>query len=259
MLSVLRLAAQGQPTAPIEPASKDPKSVVFLAANALGMLRGLQQEDSITTLEFWGAGTVHDGRRTVQASSYRASIRFRLVPGMRVDFTARAANEPPQRQIHVVAGRFAWNETEPGVNATTVTPQAARDRQLLLASLPQSVVKQAAGAGGELAVSYEGLNTVLTFPLPALSGTTLSATLNGRSLIERVVTRGELVSETTFADYADWNERGYKADILFPRRIVHTRGGVNVLDLTVTKTNTYNPYVIMPVPENIEKSAGGSP
>jgi hypothetical protein len=29
---------------------------------------------------------------------------------------------------------------------------------------------------------------------------------------------------------------------------------MTITDLTVTKTNTYNPYVIMPVPDNVKGS-----
>ena len=38
---------------------------------------------------------------------------------------------------------------------------------------------------------------------------------------------------------------------MFPKRIVQKRGNTTIADLTITKTNTYNPYVIMPVPETV--------
>ena len=92
-----------------------------------------------------------------------------------------------------------------------------------------------------------------------MTGATLTARLDARNHVDRVVTRlGEVVTETTYADYGDWNDKAYKADILFPRRLIQKRAGITLLDLTVTKTNTYNPYVIMPVPDTIQKSAGGS-
>ncbi len=56
---------------------------------------------------------------------------------MRVDFTcAAAAGQKPERHIQVVAGELAWNETEPGRNATPV-PQAAHERLLQIWTLPQ--------------------------------------------------------------------------------------------------------------------------
>ena len=84
----------------------------------MGMLRGLQQEDSITTFEFWATGTLTDGTEVLKLSSYRGSVRFRTVPGMRVDFTGSAQGKPALRRIQVVAGTAAWNETEPGMNPT---------------------------------------------------------------------------------------------------------------------------------------------
>jgi hypothetical protein len=44
-----------------------------------------------------------------------------------------------------------------------------------------------------------------------------------------------------------------------PRHIVQKQGGVTVLDLTITKTNTYNPYVVVPVPGNVEGAATSRP
>jgi hypothetical protein len=38
---------------------------------------------------------------------------------------------------------------------------------------------------------------------------------------------------------------------MFPKRIVSKRGNTTITNLTITKTNTYNPYVIMPVPAGI--------
>ena len=251
--------AQGTPTSlPGGAGPRDLKTTLFDAANALGMLRGLQQEDSVTTFEFWATGTLTDGSQTINLTNYRASVRFRTVPGMRVDFTGAVSGQPPRRTIQVVAGNFAWNEVEPGRRATP-TPEAVGERLLQLSALPQGVIKGATAAGDKATLSVQGGRTMLTFPVAGVNGATLTATLDARNHIERVVTRvGEAVTETTYADYGDWNEKGYKADILFPRRLIQKRAGITLLDLTVTKTNTYNPYVIMPVPDNVQKSAGGS-
>ena len=43
-----------------------------------------------------------------------------------------------------------------------------------------------------------------------------------------------------------------KSDVQFPSHIVQKRGGTT-LDLTITKTDTNNSYVVFPVPENVEK------
>ena len=53
-----------------------------------------------------------------------------------------------------------------------------------------------------------------------------------------------------------WNDDA-KADVYLPKHVVETQNGMKVLDLTIKNTNTYNPYVITPVPANV-KSAGGA-
>jgi hypothetical protein len=39
---------------------------------------------------------------------------------------------------------------------------------------------------------------------------------------------------------------------MFPRHIVEKRNGMVVADITTQRTNTYNPYVVMPVPANVK-------
>ena len=83
-----------------------------------------------------------------------------------------------------------------------------------------------------------------------------SARIN-QYLVERVVARaGTLTLQTEYTKYGDWNDRDYKSDVQFPQRIVQKRGEATVLDLTVTRTNTYNPYVVVPVPAALK---GASP
>ena len=246
----------------------DLKSTLYKMADVLGMLRGPQEEDSVLTLEYVGNGTMNVGGQPCTLTSYRGSLRFN-VPAMRVDFSC--AGRPPQRHIQVVAGTFAWDETQPGKGATPA-PGSVNDRLLQIWTLPQGIVKAATAAGNNAKVTLEGGVVYITFPLPApLAGTARAAldstnvmvlTLdNGdkyqlTNLIDRLETRvGDVITETTFSNYADWNEADYKSDVLFPGRIVQKRNGATVLDLTMTKTNTYNPYVVMPVPENVRKSS----
>jgi hypothetical protein len=250
-----RVSAQGVPAVKnAGSAPRDLKSTLFNAANAMGMLRGLQQEDSITTFEFWASGTLTEGSEILKVSSYRGSVRFRTVPGMRVDYTGASPGKSPQRRVQVVAGTFAWNETEPGLNPMPAL-DTVPERFLQYAALPQSVVKLATAAGDKASVTFEGDRATVKFPLQEVDRATVSATLDAQSLIEKVViAHGDVVTETTYSGYADLNARDYKADILFPRRIIRKRGGATVLDLTVSKTNTYNPYVIMPVPPAVQQA-----
>ena len=153
-------------------------------------------------------------------------------------------------------------------------PGAVNERALQLwTMIPESIMKAALAAGANTKLTFEGTAPVLTFPLPApLQTATMKATLNPKifrvdqnpagvkrefsHLIDRTEARlGNGVIETTYSDYGDWNEADIKSMILLARHIVQKRDGAPLLDLTITKTYTYNPYVIMPLPENVRSAA----
>ncbi len=113
-----------------------------------------------------------------------------------------------------------------------------------------------------------GTTTVLSFPLPApADDVTVNATVRRDAglvvpdeaalktlvgtYIVRVETSGAVVTDTTYAEYGDWNWEDYQADIMLPRRMTRKHGDTT-LELMTVNTNTYNPYVIMPVPENVK-------
>jgi hypothetical protein len=239
------------------------------------MLRTLQELDSVMTVEYWGTGTMREVGATVgpavQLKSYHVQIAYDF-PGMRVDTTRTTG----QREIQSVSGTFAWNEVDKiggGLDASwaTATPAmgAVSDRLLRLWTTPFGVVKGAVAAGAATKVTVEGGATVVTFPLtngmpqPAvyvvvgdLNGTPVKVTLDRdhRPAKVEVQYKGKNYV-TTYSNYGDLNEKDYQADIYLPAHIVQTVDGQNVLDLTIQKSNTYNPYVIMPVPENVQKAA----
>jgi hypothetical protein len=159
------------------------------------------------------------------------------------------------------------------MGATPADAAAARERLLRLWTLPQGLIKAARLAGNTAKFAMEGGKPTVTFPLPApLQAATAKITLDPANFlfhtmptgvrryfshrIERVdVTLANAKHVITYSDYGDWNASDYKSDALLPRRMVHERNGVRVADLTLTQTQTYNPYVVMPVPENIRKTA----
>ena len=260
---------QGQEAADVE-------TILYEAADALGMLRTPSEVDRLLTMVYSGTGTTLLGGEPCAMESYRASVRYAIpnarhtfpVPAMRVDFTCRDDDGESERHIQVVAGELAWNETEPGTGATPA-PETERERLFQLWILPHSLLKAATAAGSRTVASTDGANPVLTFPLPPpLDDTTARITLdpavflhhtmpNGRRRefshrITRVETEfdGEAVV-VSYGDYRDWNEEDYKSDVLLPGRMVQMRDGINVFDLTLNWSNTYNPYVVMPVPDGI--------
>jgi hypothetical protein len=252
------------------------KDVLYKLGNGLGVLRGFQEEDSLMTVEYWGSGTMRElGPKTVgpavDVKSYHAAVAYDF-PGMRV-IISRAGS--PQPEIQVVSGTFAWNEVDkvggglvPGHGSATPAMDVVADRLLRLWTTPFGVYKAAVAAGDKTKVSMEGGKVVLTFPLTNaaagptsflvvsdLNGTPVKVTLDSASRPEQVEVRHRnRVLTTTYSGYGDLNEKDLKADIFFPARIVQTADGQSVLDLRIEKTNTYNPYVLMPVPENVQKS-----
>src|SRR6202140_740820 len=258
--------------------AQDAAAAIKTAQYALGMIRGPQRIDAVSTLEYWGTGSTYAFGQSYRPGlpwpafkvTYPASLSY-AVPAMRVDVMRSNPDglvqgggglplAAPQRQIQVVSGQFAWNESIPGggfAPGTTATPAvgAAGDRLLQLWTTPFGILKAAERAGANAKVGVEGGATVLTFPL---SGATAKVTLNGKNQVERVETRadnpvlGDVITATTYSDYKDLGE--ITSDVLFPSHIVQTQGGFPVLDLTITRTDPNNPYVVFPVPDNVEKA-----
>lgn len=240
--------AEGQAPAPRAAAggARELRQVLYDMADAIGMLRTAQEVDRLGSMNYWATGTIIAGGRTCNVVDYKASANW-LLKGMRVDYKCEGA---AQRHVEVVRETAAWNETEPGKGATPM-PAAAGDRALLLWTLPAGAIKAANQAGAAAKVVIEGGKTTVTFPVAALNAT-MKLTLNADSYIEQVETRvGPTATVTTYAEYGDWNGADYLSDVMFPKRIVQKRGTATLADLTVTKTNTYNPYVIMPVPAGV--------
>lgn len=227
--------------------AQDAETTIKDAEDALGMLRLPQKIDLLRTLEYWGTATVPT------KLGYHASVSY-PTPGMRIDVTAKS------RQIQVVSGNFAWDESVPGgglVPGTTATPMpaTAKARQLQLWITPFGALKAAALAGAKAKVTTASGATVITFPLPEpLSDVTAEVTLNPKKQVARVETHSsnpDLGLVAMYSDYKDIAE--VRTDVLFPMRIVQRKGASTILDLTITKTNTNNPYVVVPVPDSVEK------
>ena len=257
-------------------ASTEVADILYRTADMLGMLRTSREIDRLVTMVYTGAGTAVIDGEACTMERYKASVRYPIpdqahtfpVPGMRVDISCAARGAETARHVHVVAGNYAWNESEPGIDATA-TPQVVRDRLLQVWLLPQGLVKAATAAGPRTVASMEAGNPVLTFPLPApLDDTVVKVTLDPEVFLYHTMPNGErrgfshriarvetqldgTAIEVAYSDYRDWNAEDYKADVLLPGRMVWTRDGETVLDLTLSESNTYNPYVIMPVPDAV--------
>src|SRR5262245_20659735 len=244
------------------------KDTLYRIGDALGMLRDTEERDAILTMDWRSTGTMTVDGQSCTLANYRGQVRY-SVPALRIDYAcAQPDGKPGTRHVEVIANAMAWNETTPGVGATAA-PNAVNDRLIQLWSLPYSVYKAATLAGNNAKTTLEGGVLYLSYPLPAPLTGTARVALNTTDAIELTMDSGEkyqlsywidrvelrvgnVVTETTYSDYAELNEPDYRSDVFFPRRSTQKRNGTTVLDLTAQRTNTYNPYVVVPVPANVK-------
>lgn len=244
--------------------------VLYFWANHMGMLRGVQERDSIGTLDYVGTGTITANGQPCRLTRYHASINYQ-VSGMRVDYACTLPNGQNFEEVQVVGAEYAWNEVGgpgaglvPGKGQAVPMKEAFAERAIRLWAGPQGAVKAAVTGGANTRIGVEAGKTTVTFPIPRVAGAIAKATLfngpiNGlctRNCAERVEVRnGNLVTEYLYSNYADHNDPEEQLDAFFPGRIVEKRGTTTVLDLMVTRTQTANLYIVVPVPPAV-KSAG---
>ena len=258
------------------PSQPDRATVLREVAIAHGMLRGLQYNDAITTAQYQATGTQYIVGQAfkpgapwpaAKLTKYNVWVNY-AVPGIRIDLERTNPDgivqgggglpfPAPQRQILVVGGGRAWNETTmPGGPATPAIGQE-KNRAVQIWILPHGAVKAARMAGDKLAVGMEGGKITLSFPLPAPSSDYIEKVrLDSRKLIEHVevVIDNPVLGDTKLeADYESYKDPDL-SDIPFPFHIVQKLAGFPTLDVTVTNARMYNPYVVVPIPDNIERA-----
>ena len=268
-------AAKPAPAA-ASPAPLDPAAVLRDVGIAHGMLRGLGYNDGTTTAQYQATGTQYIVGQSfkpggawpaAKLTKYNVWVNY-AVPGLRIDLERTNPDGPvqgggglpfaaPQRQILVVGGSRAWNETMlPGGPATPAIGQE-KDRALQIWMLPQGAVKAARRAGDKLVVGMEGNKLTLTFPLPdPVSNYTEKIRLDERKLVEHaeVMVDNPVLGDTKLeVDYDNYKDPDL-SDIPFPFHIVQKLGGFPILDVTLRNARMYNPYVVVPIPDNVEQA-----
>ena len=243
------------------PGAKDLKAVLFNWAWHMGMLRGPQEIEAVATLEHKATGTVQVGGQPCALTSYRVSTNYQLT-GQRVQYSCTRANGQAYKAIEVVSGQHAWDEDVVGAELVarrgkaTPTPAALVERLIRLWAGPQGAPKAAAAGGDKTTVSHDTGKPVVTFPIPGVPGAVARATLNAQNMAERVeVRQGNVVTEFTYADYADYNNPLNKIDAFYAGTLVEKRNSVTIRNLKTVETETGNVYVVMPVPESVRKAA----
>jgi hypothetical protein len=269
----------GAPPYTPAPGAKDLRAVLHNWGWHMGMLRSDQELDLVTSLEYQGKGTMQVGGQPCNLTMYRSSINYH-VSGERIQLTGTRPNGQACSTIEVLSGAYAWNEDIPGAELVKgkgkATPMAAatRERMIRLWAHPQGALKAAlAGVqdpplfsvrpgtqvpenvttAGKTSVTFAGTKPVVTFPIPGVPGATGAATLDAKFMAEKVVVRdGTNTIEFTYSDYRDWNNPLHPAEAFMAGRMIESRNGTVVRDITTTLTETGQMYVVMPVPESVK-------
>jgi hypothetical protein len=253
------LAQQPGPPARYTPpaGAKDVKAVVFNWFWHMGMLRGPAENEAVATLEHKATGSIQVDGQACKLTMYRVSTNYQ-VPGQRVQYTCTRANGQELKAIEVVSGQFAWDEDVVGAEIVagrgkaTPRPAALAERLIRLWASPQGAPKAAAAGGDKTTVMHDTGKPVVTYPIPGVPGAVATATLDAKYMAERVeVRQGNVVTLFTYADYQDWNNPLNKIEAFYAGKLVETRNGAPVRDLTTVETETGNVYVVMPVPASV--------
>ena len=249
-----------EPPPPYRPAAgaKDLRAVLFNWTWYMGMLRGVDEHELITSLEYQGKGAIQVDAQPCALTKYRVSTNYQT-PGQRVRYTCTRPNGQTVSGVEVVGGQYGWNEDMtgaemvPGKGKATPIPGAVQERLIRLWASPQGAPKAAIAAAapagklgdnpgtllqdgvmkaGETSVSWEAGKPVVTFPIPGVPGATAAATSNDKYMVERVVVKnGSTTTEFTYGDYQDWNNPLNKIEAFYAGKIAERRGGVAVRDL----------------------------
>jgi hypothetical protein len=112
----------------------------------------------------------------------------------------------------------------------------------------------AAGAKAVTTLAWQGDKAIVTFPIPGVPGAMATATLNNY-LPERVVVKsGTNTTEFVYSNFGDFNNPLFKIEALYAGNIVERRNGTVVRDIKSKVTEIGQIYVVVPVPESVEKA-----
>lgn len=276
------------PPPPYRPAkdAKDLRSVLFNWTWYMGMLRGVDEHELITSLEYQGKGTMQVDGQPCTLTKYRVSTNYQY-PGQRIQYTCTRPNGQTVSNIEVINGHYAWDEDIPGAELipgkgkATPMPNAVDERLIRLWASPQgapkaaikgaapdaqlganpgTLVKDGVMKAGQTSLAWENGKAVVTYPIPGVAGAIATATLSDKYMVDRVVVKhGGQTYEFTYGDYKDWNNPLNKVDALYAGKITESHNGAAARDLTTVQTETGSVYVVMPVPASVRAAIHAAP
>jgi hypothetical protein len=256
----------------------------------MGMLRSGSESELIKTLDYYGAGgNIQVNGQPCALTKYHLQANY-MIPGYRIDIACTRPNKQTYSIVENMSGNYAWDddivgaELVAGKGKSTPNQAALTDRRIRLWASPHGVLKSAlAAAAGmhplqsfgqnpatlldnQAKAGVKGMTTlewvtektvekaVLTFPVPDVPGATMTATLVNY-LPERVVVKnGNDTHEFIYTKWADYNNPLFKIDALMPTTTVERKNGAAVRNVTSKVTEIGQIYVIVPVPESIQKA-----
>jgi hypothetical protein len=213
------------------PALKEPPrgnaAIVRTVIDAVGLIRFTGPRETTATvnrLRWRGDGDVHDASGTYKATySYGMSL---AQVAAREDIQRAAANGSGGRQVRVVHGELAWNESTPGVPTGFAPDQALKRRMqfwrtpfgiakaLSLAQLASIKVTESESSAVQLDFKIEGVPTQVS----------LDSDYRPWRVVQVI---GKDKFEDRYTDYKDFTEYG----LMFAGHTVETINGKPYLDI----------------------------
>jgi hypothetical protein len=216
------------------------------AANALGMVRGLQRSLMVVNMfEYTASGTMADANGAPGKVSRITAGYDYVIPAARVDIEMAGPDGAIHRGIQVAAGQLSWDESMPGIYLRPgATSAADRLRQIWL--LPHGLILAGATALDRVRMADKGAQKEFRVPLP--DGSEALGLVGEKNLMTHVEFKvGPQAFAADYADYKDFQDYG----VMFPSRIVQKIDGRVVADLAVTEALA-NPYLIFPPPKELK-------
>ena len=261
---------RGASRAPTRPARDAKAQALYDWANHMGMLRGVNENDAIATLELHGSGTIDVAGQACRSTDYHESVNYQQ-GGVRVTYTCTKPDGSTYKAGELVRDTWAWNEDGPlgaglvpGRGTAVPMPNLLAERLIRLWSSPQGAVKAAVKGAAATTVAMEAGKTVVSYPIPGVAGATAKATLTSGAAnglctsfcAEKIeVRQGTTVTEFTYSNYADYNPAENKLDAFYAGRMIEKKNGATVRDITVRETQTANVYIVIPVPESVKTAS----
>jgi len=217
---------------------------------------------------------------------YHVQVNYQ-VPGWRTQIECKLPNGTTYKNVEVVSDTYAWDEDIPGAELVpgeghaTPKPATLQERLIRLWASPHGAPKAAiagavglppsesfgknpavlfdrqtaAGAKPTTTMTWQGDKAVFTFPIPGVPGAIATATLDSGFLPERVVVKqGTNTTEFVYSNYQDFNNPLFKIEALYPASLVERKNGTVVRDIKSKVTEIGQVYVIMPVPDSVQKA-----